>query len=211
MIDLNDSTRLVQLELPEGISIPEKQLGIVIGVFDGANYDTARKGYGRCNLVKGNFYYFTMSNNKSGNSIKTGDLIYTFMSATAIYPGRVPVMAEHFILFENVYENPFYDRYLIFNKWTAEDERKLIDSMAADVRFTGNYFAQNNPSMDQEIKSGDFKGQKILAVMSACKPEYIEQFLDYIAVRPRLYAGKKWKISETFATWVVNGAPTVKK
>jgi hypothetical protein len=211
MLDLNDSTKVVQLEMPVGITIAEKQLGILRGVYDGVNYDTAGKGYGRCNLIKGNFFYFTIGHNKSGYPIKEGDLLYTFMPSTSIYNGRIPLLADFFIELKNVYEVPFYDRYGIFQKWSADDERKLIDSLAADIRFTGNYFAQNNPSMDKPISSGDFKGQKVLAVMTGCKPMVVEQFLDYIIARPRLYAGKEWKVSEIFATWVMNGAPMVKK
>jgi hypothetical protein len=211
IVELNDSTRLVQLDLPAGLTIPEKQLGILRGIYDGTNYDTAMKGYGRCHLIKGNFYYFTIGHNNSGYPIKAGDLLYTFMPAAAIYNGKIPLLADFFIELQNVYEIPFYDRYLIFRDWTSGDERNAIDSMTADIRFTGNYFTQNNPSMDKPIHSGDFKGQKVLGVMTGCTSSTVEQFLEYIIARPRLYAGKKWKISEIFATWLMNGAPTVKK
>lgn len=211
LINLNDSTKLVQVELPDGITIKDKQLGLLRGVYNLSYADTSDKGYGRCYLIKGNYYYFAISNNKSGVEIMPGDLIYTFMNKTNIFFGQLPKLASHFILLQNVYEEPLYDRYLIFNNWTKEKEKVMIDSMVADIKFTGNYFIQNDPSMDKLATKGQFKGKKTLSVMADCQVSHVKDFLDYIIARPRLYAGKKWKISEIFATWVSEGAPTVIK
>jgi hypothetical protein len=191
LIDLNDSTKLVQVELPDGISIKDKQLALLRGVYNTSKTDTAEKGYGRCHLIKGNFYYFTIGNNKSSVTIKAGDLIYTLMNKTNIYYGLLPKLASHFIQLQNVYEEPLYDRYLIFNNWTKENEKTLIDSMVTDINFTGNYFIQNDPSMDKLATTGQFKGKKTLSVMADCQPANVKDFLDYIIARPRLYAGKK--------------------
>jgi len=209
IVDLNDTIKLVQLEMPEGIVLKEKQLALLRGTYGAVKSDTAEKGYGRCNLIKGQFYYFTIGNNKSGAAIKAGDLLYTFMDKSNIFFGQIPKLASHFIQLQTVYEEPMYDRYLIFNGWTAEKEKALIDSMVVDIKFTGNYFLENDASMDKLATSGTFKGQKTLSVMANCKAQYVKDFLDYVIARPRLYAGSKWKISEVFATWVAEGAPMV--
>lgn len=208
MVDINDSTKLVQLELPEGILLKEKQLGVLYGVYSKAKEEAEEKGYGRCQLIKGQYYYFAISNNKS-LPIQKGDLLYVTMDKPAVFPGRYPRLAAHFIRLLNVTDEPFYDRYLIFNKWTAEDESSLTDSLVKDIQFTGDYFLQNDPSMNQSIGSGGYAGKKVLEVMSRCKKEDVEDFLDYVLTRPRLYAGKEWKVSEIFATWLTNGAPKV--
>ena len=59
----------------------------------------------------------------------------------------------------------------------------------------------------KDIFEQSYKGKKVLSVMIACKSSYVKDFMSYIIARPRLYAGKKWKISEIFATWLVEGAP----
>lgn len=211
MIDLNDSTRLVQLQLPDDLPLKDKQLGIIYGVYNGSKNETVQKGYGRCNLIKGNYYYFSIGNNTSGLALKKGDLLYTFMDKTDIYFGLIPRLASHFIRLQNVYEEPLFDRYSVFNNWSKEDEQKLIDSLVADIKFTGKYFIENNPSIDKPIISGDYKGKKTLYVMTECKQVDVSNFINYIIARPRLYAGKDWKISEIFATWLSEGAPTVIK
>lgn len=211
MVDISDSIKLVQVEMPAGYALKDKQLGIIWGVYDGSRDAAVQKGYGKCNLIKGNFYYFTVSNNASGQPLKKGDLIYTMMDKTSIYYGQVPKLASHFIRLQNVYEEPLFDRYNIFSYWTETDEKKLIDSMVADIQFTGKYFIENNPSMDKSINSGDYKGKKALHVMADCKQDDVKKFLDYVIARPRLYAGRDWKIAEIFATWLSEGAPTVIK
>jgi hypothetical protein len=210
IIDLTDSTKLVQIEMPDGIKLKEKQPGLLRGVYTDKHSDTVLKGYGRCYLIKENFYYFSI-NTKNSVPIKEGDLLYTIMDKTEIVEGQIPQLASHFIRLQSVYDEPFYDRYLIFNKWTELDEKALLDSMMKDIRFTGNYFLENEPSMNVLIDKGTFKGEKVLQIMSDCKINYIVDFFDYIIARPRLYAGRNWKVSEIFATWLTEGAPTVIK
>ncbi len=211
IVDGNDSVKIVQLEMPDGVLLKEKQLGIVQGIYETSHSDTTRKGYGRCYLIKGNYYYFAITGNKSGEPLKGGDLIYTLMDKSNIYYGQAAKLAGHFIRLQSVFEEPFYDRYLIFNKWNEEDEKKLIDSIINDIRFTGNYFLENDPSMDKNITTGLFKGKRVLSVMKDCKQEDVINFFNYIIARPRLYAGKTWKVSEIFATWASEGAPMAER
>lgn len=207
MVDLNDSTRLVQLQMQDGLSLKDKQFGVMYGVYNGSKDEAVQKGYGRCNLIKGDYYYFSIGNNTSGLAFKKGDLIYILMDKTDIYFGQIPKLASHFIRLQNVYEEPLFDRYAIFNNWSEEDEKRIIDSMVADIKFTGKYFIENNPSVDKPINSGDYKGKKTLYVMAECKPVDVYNFLEYMIARPRLYAGRDWKVSEIFATWLSEGAP----
>jgi len=209
MVDLNDSIKVVQVQLPDGNTVKEKQLGLIRGVYRSSKSDTAQKGYGRCHLVKGDYYYFPIGHNTSGVGIREGDLLYTFVDQPAVYLGQVLRLASHFISLQNVYETPLYDPYKVFYQWTQTDETALVDSLVADIQFTGNYFMENNPSMDVAVTKGRFKGRKTFSVMTGCNSGNVKDFLDYIIARPRLYAGREWKISEIFATWVTEGAPTV--
>ncbi len=211
MLELNDSTTLVQIRLSDGLSIKEKQVGLVRGVYRNTKTDTTQKGYGRCSLIKGDYYYFAISNNKSGIDIKKDDLLYTYVEKSTGYNGQMLKLTSHYITLLNVYEKALYDPISIYDHWEKIDETSLIDSMVADIKFTGNYFQANNPSMDVLAKDGQFKGKKTFSVMISCQPGYVKDFLDYIIARPRLYAGREWKISEIFATWVSEGAPTVIK
>ena len=211
IVSLNDTVKVVQVEMPDGLFIKKDQLGLLYGVYATSSADAVEKGYGRCYLIKNNYFYFPIRNNESGIEIKKGDLIYAYMDKTDIHYGQIPQIAAHFIRLLNVYDSALYDRYIIFNQWTEKEERQLIDSMVADIEFTGTYFLENNPDMDVEIKTGDYKGRSTLKTMIGCKPADVKDFLDYIIARPRNYAGREWKISEIFATWLAEGAPKVIK
>lgn len=211
MVDLNDSVKLVQIHLHDGLSLKEKQLGVLYGIYNSSKDDAVQKGYGRCQLIKGDYYYFSIGNNKSGKVIQPGDLLYASAKPTGIYFGLLPKLASHYIQLDDVYDNALYDRYSIFLQWEEPDEMKALDSIRADIKFTGNYFQKNDPSVDKLISSGPFKGKKTLEVMINCRKEDIRNFFEYILARPRLYAGKEWKVSEIFATWLSEGAPMVIK
>lgn len=211
MVELNDSVKLVQVHLPDDVSFREKQLGLIRGVYDGTVKDTGQKGYGRCQLIKGNYYYFAIYLSAAAKPIKQGDLLYTFMDDAGIHNGWVPRIASHFIRLQDVQGNPFYDRYAVFRYWTLENDKQQMDTMLRDIRYTGQYFLENEPSLNQPVTSGPYAGKLLLEVMKECREEDLVDFFQYILARPNLYAGQEWKLSEIFATWLSSGAPTVVK
>ena len=62
-VKLNDSVTIVQVNLPEGwpVSIHDKQMAILKHRYENGAIDTTLVGWGRCNLIKGNYYYFTIN------------------------------------------------------------------------------------------------------------------------------------------------------
>lgn len=208
MVDASDSVKIVQLHLYDGTTVSEKQIGMLRGVFKSEKSDTTVIGYGRCNLIKGDYYYFTINYKKSGLLPKEGDLLYTMVKKPASYNGQVLKLAAHFIGLQNVYEQNLYDRYSIFQKWTKQDEEALLDSAINDIHFTGKYFLENNPAMNIAIIGGKYDGKKVLDIMIISTKKELTDFFDYMIVRPRLYAGREWKVSEIFATWLSLGSTT---
>jgi hypothetical protein len=65
--------------------------------------------------------------------------------------------------------------------------------------------------MNVKIKGGSRDGKMVLNTMKVCSTEDVTDFLEYMIARPRLYSGRQWKISEVFATWLSEGAPTIIK
>ena len=211
IVTLNDSVKLVQVELPEDMKISQKQFGVLYGRYDKSKEDAVQKGYGRCHLIKGNYYYFSVGNNTSGKELNAGDILYTYTEKTSLYYGLIPQLATHFIQLQDVYGKALYDRYAVFRAWSKQDEQRLIDSLVADIQFTGQHFLENDPNADRLISNGPYKDQKVFYVMAECQPSDLLPFLEYMTARPRLYAGSSWKISEIFATWLTEGAPMLVK
>jgi hypothetical protein len=211
VVDLGDSLKVVQVYLEDSTLVREKQIGMLRGSYRDSHGDTLVIGSGRCQLIKGEYYYFAIDTRKSGIAPKENDLLYTSVDRTNAFDGKLIKLAAHYIELQNVYETALYDRHGIFKLWTAGDEHRTLDSMVADIHFTGDYFLKNNPSMNEQVKTGKYKDQKVLNVMVTCNLDDVNDFLDYMIARPRLYAGQRWKISEVFATWLAAGAPAVIK
>lgn len=211
LVSLNDSTVVVQIHPADGVLLKEKQLGMARGVFREQSSDTVAKGYGRLQLIKGDYYYFSIGHNTSKTAILPGDLLYTFVPATPNCSGSIPRLALHSIVLTDVYDQPFYDSLRIFEGWDIAQETRALDTMLKDIRFTAGYFLQNQPSMNVKVSSGPFLGEKVLEVMQKATVADLKDFIGYMIARPRIYAGRVWKLSEIFATWVVNGAPAVVK
>ncbi|MBL7700676.1 MAG: hypothetical protein JNM14_00380 [Ferruginibacter sp.] len=207
---LTDSSIAVQVMKPAAfpVSIKNKQLGVLYHCYKaGEALDTAAIGVGRCNLIKGDYYYFGIKLHKQQKASE-GDLIYLKVKMPYVYDGLLLNVMNHAINFTNVYGDNFMNTGAVFTN-TKNDEFKVLDSMVNDIHFTGSAMLQQMPGQNQPVKGGIYDGKKLFEAMQAVKRTELEAFLKYVTARPKKYAGNSWKISEVFATWMDGGTPTV--
>ena len=181
---LTDSTSAVQVFKSASfpVAINDKQLGVLNHCYKtGIKLDTAMIGWGRCNLIKGEYYYFGIRLKKMQQPAE-GDLLYLQAKVAYVYDGLLLNVMNHALQFINVHGLPF---------------------MKSNAMF------QQMPEQNQIIKDGIYKGEKLFTAMLFAKRSELELFLKYIIARPKNYAGNSWKISEIFATWIDGGTPTV--
>jgi len=209
-VKLNDSTTIVQVVLPANLHFTAgRQLGLLRGIYRNNSEDTGRKGWGKCQLIKGVYNYFAIHAD-AGKNPRKDDLVYTFIAAPAnSYQSPLFYCAGHNITFVSVTDTAFYKPRYFFAKRTQQQDENILDKMLEDIQYTGRYFLANDSSMNKLIEEGAFKGGHILNEMVTAKKESLVQFLRYVAARSVKYAGNTWKVSETYATWVISGAPTV--
>lgn len=55
--------------------------------------------------------------------------------------------------------------------------------------------------------TGPYAGRAIKGIMEQVATEDVQAFLRFVKAFPGKYVGKTWKISETFATWLLNNSP----
>lgn len=210
IVKSNDSMHIVQVQLPEvwPLRIQEKQLGLLKSLYRSEpDFTAVTKGNGRCQLIKGNYYYFGL-HTKPGNEPAPGDLLYTLCTVPVQHNGYLFKTALHSISFQRVTEDQFYNTVDVFTL-TQQQEDALLDSMVADIRFTGNAMLEQMPDNNQLISGGIFNGKKIFSAMQELTRQHLISFLKYIIARPEKYAGHNWKISEITATWMVSKTPEV--
>lgn len=207
---LTDSSTVVQVIKPASlpVHIREKQLATLFHCYKtGEKLDTAMIGWGRCQLIKGDYYYFGIKHPKIQQPAE-GYLIYILLKLPFVYNGLLMNVMNHSIQLTDVYEEPFMSSNAIFTN-TKKDEQDLLDSMVNDIRHTGTAMQEQMPHLNQDVEGGIYNGKKLLDAMQAVKRTELELFLKYIAARPKNYAGNTWKISEIFATWMNSATPTV--
>jgi hypothetical protein len=208
-VRLDDSTTIVQIALPDAwpMIIPEKQIGILKHRYEqGVEYDTNMIGWGRCYLVKDEWHYFAI--HQQNRKPEQGDLLVTKCRMPKTFTGLLFNLARNDISLIRVDENQFYNSAEVFYMG-PKSEQDFLDSMVADIRFTGKAMLLQNSGKDQSISGGLFHGKKLFAAMQRVKRDDVEKFLKYVNARPVKYAGNVWKISEIFATWMVSKTPEV--
>ena len=209
MINISDSTVLVQIQVPEsGAGLVDKQTAVLKGNF--SNTDTADLGSGRCNLIKSDYYYFGIFLlNKKRLPVK-GDILYTFVNFKPVYKGQVYQLIKNDIYLKHVTEGAFYN----FSFALSGDEKQenvIVDSLIADVKYTADEMLSQGDGQDRVVTTGRFKNQKMFAAMKTITKKDMTDFLDYVIAFPQKYAGNDWKIAEVFATWMDGGTPAVIK
>ena len=142
---------------------------------------------------------------------KEGDIVYTMIAAPNMYGGLLYDVAKHGIRFSKIDETnllTLLDILLIENE---QNENEKIDQFVSEVNFTGKTMIEQNDNQDMVIPAGKYKGKTLYNTLLEVKRNDIIDFLEYMSVKPGIYAGKTWKFSEVFATWISEAAPTVIK
>lgn len=66
---------------------------------------------------------------------------------------------------------------------------------------------QNDTSFRIPILAGRFKGKTMMDKLKDVDEDNLKAFLGFIRSYPGKYMGGTWKISETYATWLINNSP----
>ncbi len=113
-------------------------------------------------------------------------------------------MIELNIFFTDNYKKNLYNKQKNAGFKLSKMEEDLISAMAIDAIKECAEFTAELPAPT----SGMYQGRSISQVMEEISNEEVLIFLGFVKAFPGKYIGKPWKISETFATWLINNSPT---
>ena len=116
-------------------------------------------------------------------------------------------LVKNGIIFQSVNEKDYYNYYDATTSITSAKEKVIIDSMVADIKYVGKYYSKDKANFPI-IEKGKYKGKNVLDVMLAANSAEVYNFLRFVEENNTPYLANTWKISETYATWLVNGAVT---
>ena len=112
-------------------------------------------------------------------------------------------MIELNITFIDNMKKPLYNRNRAMSMKLGVMEEELIMGTAMIAIKECAEFTVDLPTPT----SGHYSGTAIYDIMSNVTETDVRYFLGFVKAYPGKYIGKEWKVSETFATWLINNAP----
>lgn len=120
-----------------------------------------------------------------------------------IYRGLLFNLYTQGITFLDNYRKPIVTLEQILS---ATDDSSEQQALAAMVE-AGHEVVEFTLEMKQTVSHGKWAGKTITPILEQSTPEDYRVFLRFVTDFPGKYMGKPWKISETYATWLINDAP----
>jgi hypothetical protein len=112
-------------------------------------------------------------------------------------------MADLNVLFTDNYDTPLYKKKKTGSQDFSKAENIIMMLNAIDAIKQCAEFTKDVPP----VKEGFYRGTPVIHLMTNVTEQDVSFFLGYVKAKPKKYIGKSWKISETFATWLVANAP----
>lgn len=112
---------------------------------------------------------------------------------------------------ENGYTINISSYYTLYEMTKPFWQKSTLNNMVKEIQKIGKAMKEQNDSQNQLIKGDDnpYKGRMLFDIMENATEKDILEFLKYVSVRPFIYMGQSYHLSEVFATWLANGAPRV--
>ncbi len=136
-----------------------------------------------------------------------GDMLHVVLPGKTGYQGIFYEIIDRAIYFSDQYNEPVYYFGDIFYYDSPSYEAELLEIMATDIQTLAADLV--GTIEDQDITGGIYKGKTMLTAMIETTPRDVLSFLRYVSYWPGKYMGYNWKISETYATWLINNTPMV--
>jgi CHAT domain-containing protein len=107
------------------------------------------------------------------------------------------------ITFLDNYKQPIVTLEQVLNARDDSIEKQTLASMVE----AGHEVVEFTTDMKEQVDHGKWKGKCLAPILEQSTPDDYRAFLRFVRDYPGKYIGKPWKISETYATWLINNAP----
>lgn len=132
-----------------------------------------------------------------------------FEEEGAVSIGHPPVsfvdLYEMNVLFTDNYGLPLYDFRTNRNKYGFS--KAVVDPLATQNALEAIRECADRATNLPTPEEGTYAGIPLPNVLGEAQEEDLQAFLHYVSAYPGNYIGRNLKVSETFATWVIYGAP----
>ncbi len=135
------------------------------------------------------------------------DLLMVNLQGNQPYQGIFHSIIKQSVYFSDQNNELIYTFRDIFLEDSPTFESDLVDFLVTDIRTLAEQL--EGTFEDQQLVGGLYDGDTMLKGMQKTTARDVVSFLRYVITYPDKYRGKLWKISETYATWLINQTPLV--
>lgn len=112
------------------------------------------------------------------------------------------------VLFINNSREEIKSKREILLNTDPEFEKKLLEDYTKEITdFYEDLKEYTETTFTVKYEEGPFKGMNMKEVFKNTTVNDLRAFFQFVKQFPGKYMGNKWKINETYATWVLNNAP----
>jgi hypothetical protein len=207
-----DGYLLATIDYGEETGIKAGTEGSVFGLWTDLDPDRATEiGYAEVTQtdVGSTEIRIVLAEDEEGNfgEVVPGDLVELPLALSGIAePGLVFEMERLNVILTDIYDEPIVEEDILFFEYGVGVEEQALAAMAEDIRFVAG--EMRGQMDDPAVEEGSYAGNSLFDVMEKATEEDVVAFLTYVKNRPARYTGHNWRVSEVFATWVVEGAPS---
>jgi tetratricopeptide (TPR) repeat protein len=149
--------------------------------------------------------------NKITETLKEGDMIALKVNLPALsYRSIFSELAFNKVQLTNSEKEKFYSLSEFIYQDSKDKEDSIFSLMFVDLSLSYNYLKDMKDlpeTVTGKQKEGRYSGKSAIEMLRDAKREDIESFLLFVNSFPGKYMSQPYKLNETFATWIMNGAP----
>jgi len=192
---------------PANVHFSKNQVFVCKAVYKNNDGDTVTKGAGAIAQILDREIACEINEKDIQPGPLKGDLCYFLVDKNESRKDVFYKLARFAIDFVSVTDTVLFDSKNCLGNWNETNSNELLRLFKKDIHFTGTAMLQQNDSQQQRITGGAFDGKPLFDAMQEITEADVMNFLKYVWARPAKYAGKSWRISEVFATWMTSGTP----
>ncbi|MCF8233298.1 MAG: caspase family protein [Bacteroidales bacterium] len=216
VLRISNDTMWVCINGGSNENITEGSTGSAFSVYSGDEPD-------RGNIILGNgrlletglnhsYAYVVLNNTEDADyQVRIGDMLeFPCMLPAKDETSVFTNLAKLNILFNNMENTPIFEQIEMLYNTDLQLEQDIIRLMVDDIHKTWEFlqeYVDDNPSWTAPMEGGKYDGMSMMYGLKQTTVSDVEAFLNFVISYPGKYMAKRWKINETYATWLINATP----
>lgn len=144
---------------------------------------------------------------ENGFTVLPEDVIELRIPKREVEPSLLGELMDYSIHFKSIWGEPLTERNLFIYLGEATIQDRVFQALLEDVHTTADLFADDPQFTSTMVAGGRFDGMNLIEAMQAATSVDMRMFLGFVRDFPGKYMAHTWRISETFATWLINATP----